>query len=318
MNSCCLNSESLERKLNDFIASGKIPPEMFIHCQTCEACRLIFSSPEKARLYQKFKKTIFPERVIDSTVALSYGQIWQIEHKDNEVCLALIIDKENIDENKTGILIIRANPNLKQLESNEIILSGSCSPDGIPLLIETWNKRFIAKDQLLYFIGKLSDEVLGRIEKHVPSKVCKNSAAIAFRNHEIESCPGVPEKEIQSLKILYKCSESEDHMVIVKNFSTSIKLAAETENHFSLNDLYEKICLFIDKKRLKIRARYDFKETLKIIGLKEEEIQISFYFSDGFEKKIPSKNGVIEINAIDFKEREFDQLKKIEICNINK
>lgn len=315
MTACNFDVAVLATLIEDFVYGGKVPAEVREHMQACDACRLIFSSPEHARRFLDFRRSIWCENQPVAQNDFCNGQIRRICGYDENLSFALLLGNttDSIANDELIGVILRPDPLPHQTEADDLIIDSIPALGGMPLLVECWNRREFKSTLLAETLAQIDLEMANRISRHSARLVARNNIVQTFRRHEIENSPGEPFQIHNLVKIEYFVDDS---IYLHENFwnpLSTAKLAADTDKdqNENLKFIYEIFCRFIERKALALRVRFSQPNILKIVGQNEDSLSAELWGRD-FEKILFSgSNGVLEITSADLVEVDSSQLLKI-------
>jgi len=315
MTACDFDVAVLTVFIEDFVNNGKVPAEVREHVQACDACRLIFASPDHARRFLDFRRSIWCEAQPVAQNDFCNGQIRRICGYDENLSFALLLgnNPDSIANDQLIGVILRPDPLPHQTEADDLIIDSIPALGGMPLLVECWNRREFKSALLAETLAQIDLEMANRISRHSARLVARNNIVQTFRRHEIENSPGEPFQIHDLVKIEYFMDDS---IYLHENFwnpQSTARLAADTEKdkNENLKFIYEILCRFIEKNTLALRVRLSHYNDLKIVGQNEDFLTAELW-GRNFEKILFSgSNGVLEITSADLVEVDSSQLLKI-------
>lgn len=315
MKACNFDVAVLAAFIKVFADSGEVPVEVREHLHACEACRLIFASPDHARRFLDFCRSIWCKNKPIAQNDFCNGQIRRISGNDEDLSFALLLGNtpDSIANDELFGVILRPDPLPQQTDADDLIIDSIPAFGGMPLLVECWNRRKFKSALLAETLAQVDSEMTSRIAGHSAGSVARNKIVQTFRRQEIENSPGEPYQIRNLVKFEYYVDDS---IFIHENYwlpQTEARLAADTEKDLNenLEFIYEIFCRFIEKNAIAIRVRFSRPNVLKVVGQNEDFLSAELWGRD-FEKILFSGgNGILEITSADLEKVDSSQLLKI-------
>lgn len=249
---------------------------------------------------------------------LSPGQLWSFRSKflkDGEIKFFLLVEFDlNKPSKQVSGFIVSINPLPQHIMPEDIIVSPDESPIKIPILVQSWNYRFVNFTALAKPIENLAKKIVEKavLCRHKLSNSLLPSSVAFFRNHEITNSPGIPLAE--DLVEIYFISDSNRHYSCHQRQSPFVDtLAAATQINDFQKKLYQLLKEYIIEKKVAFIIRNLGSLGLKLVSNNKNSFILVLRFVDGSVRRFKADNAVAVLSAERLSGLDFSMLKRVKI-----